>query len=187
MKPLLWIGVALVLSACTAVAVPSAGNAAPGGANAQTTPGRQGYAGLTLSSTSPKREDKVVKTEADWKQLLTPESFDVLRHQGTERAGTGSLLNVHDAGTWSCGACGLPLFTTETKFESGTGWPSFYKPVKQESVWIKHDTSIGMDRYEVLCARCDGHLGHVFDDGPADKTGLRYCMNSVALTFKKST
>jgi peptide-methionine (R)-S-oxide reductase len=136
---------------------------------------------------SPKRADKVVHSAAEWKKLLTPEQFNVLREAGTERAFTGATWDNHKAGTYVCAGCGLPLFSSETKFESGTGWPSFWKPIKKDAVWTKTDRSFGETRTEVLCARCDGHLGHVFDDGPADKTGLRYCMNSAAMVFKPAT
>ena len=179
MKYLLAGCLGLVCVSCTRVSTP--GQPDQMGQQNQTT----SYAGLKLESVSPVRKDKVVKTDEEWKKQLSPEAYDVLRHAGTEMAFTGSLLGVHDPGMWSCAGCGLELFTTDAKFESGTGWPSFFKPIKQENVWIKKDSTFGMDRYEVLCARCDGHLGHVFDDGPADKTGLRYCMNSAALTFKK--
>ncbi len=126
--------------------------------------------------------DKVEKTDAEWRQELTPEEYRVLRQKGTERAFTGKYHDHHAKGVYVCAACGLPLFSSETKFESGTGWPSFYQPLAVENVETESDWSFGMRRTEVLCARCGGHLGHVFDDGPRP-TGLRYCINSVSLDF----
>jgi peptide-methionine (R)-S-oxide reductase len=128
--------------------------------------------------------EKVVKTDEEWKRELTPEQYRILRKAGTERAGTGKLLNNHEQGVYRCAACHLPLFSSATKFESGTGWPSFWAPIAPENVEEKSDWAFGMRRIEVLCARCGGHLGHVFDDGPKP-TGLRYCMNSGALEFAK--
>ena len=128
---------------------------------------------------------KVTKSDAEWRKQLTPEQYAVLRRAGTERAGSGEYAHTKDAGVYHCAGCGAPLFRSDTKYESGTGWPSFWEPVSPDAVAEKSDASHGMLRTEILCATCEGHLGHVFPDGPPP-TGRRYCMNSLALKLEKS-
>ena len=135
-----------------------------------------------VASASPKRADKVRLTDAQWKKKLTKEQYVILRDKGTESAFCGVNLGQKGEGTYRCVGCDLDLFRAGEKFDSGTGWPSFFRPIAADRVWVETDKKYGMVRSEVLCARCDGHLGHVFDDGPKP-TGLRYCMNGTVLKF----
>merc|ERR1712130_1071283 len=129
-------------------------------------------------------EPPVKKTEEEWRKILTPQEYNVCREKGTERAFTGSLYNNHSPGLYNCKCCGEPLFTSDTKYDSGSGWPSFYRPISSDVILELTDNKIPfMTRTEVICAKCHCHLGHVFNDGPRDKTGLRYCINSVSLKF----
>lgn len=128
--------------------------------------------------------DKVAKSDKDWKEILTPEQYHVLREKGTERPFTGKYWDNKEEGTYKCAACGEILFESDTKFDSGCGWPSFYAPESKTKIVAQDDRSFGMHRIEVLCSKCGGHLGHVFDDGP-NPTGLRYCINSASLNFEK--
>jgi peptide-methionine (R)-S-oxide reductase len=137
---------------------------------------------MTLNQTSPQRPDKVVRTDEEWRKLLTKEQYDILRGHGTERPFCGINLEDQGEGAYHCVGCDLPLFKAQKKFNSGTGWPSYTEPATDDAVWYRQDRSYGMVRTEVLCARCDGHLGHVFDDGPNPDT-LRYCINGTVLKF----
>jgi methionine-R-sulfoxide reductase len=132
--------------------------------------------------TGPVESERVVRTDEEWRARLTPEQYQIARGKGTERPFCGTLLDNKLDGVYSCLCCGLPLFASDAKFESGTGWPSFFQPVAPENVTTESDRSYGMTRTEILCARCDAHLGHVFEDGPAP-TRLRFCVNSESLVF----
>ena len=134
------------------------------------------------NQTSPQRKDKLVLSEDEWKKKLTPEQYRILRGHGTEAAFCSPMNDVHKKGTFYCVGCGQALFKTDAKFTSGTGWPSFFQPATKDAVWTRVDNSYGMHRFEVLCSKCDGHLGHVFDDGPKP-TNLRYCINGEVLKF----
>lgn len=138
----------------------------------------------TTAKETEYKNGKFKKTNEEWKSVMTAEQYEVMREKGTERAYTGQYWDHHEKGIYKCAACGLELFSSDTKFESGTGWPSFWQPVNTNSVMNVQDNSHGMIRDEVVCARCESHLGHVFDDGP-EPTGLRYCMNSICLDFVK--
>ena len=128
--------------------------------------------------------EKITKTEQEWREQLTDQQYYVLRQAGTERPFTGEFVDTEEDGTYTCAACGNALFSSETKFHSGSGWPSFWDVISQGKIELHDDSSHGMRRTEIRCAQCDGHLGHVFEDGPRDKTGLRYCINSAALEFE---
>lgn len=139
------------------------------------------YAGYLVGS--PEREDKVVLTEEEWKERLTPEQFRILRQHGTEPAFCGIFHDHKQPGVYAVAGTGQPVFSSFAKFDSGTGWPSFFKPVNEDAIWLRPDFSFGMVRMEVLASQCDGHLGHVFPDGPRESGGLRFCINSEALEF----
>ncbi len=139
---------------------------------------------LADAANEPQAARKIEKTDAEWREHLTPEQYHVLREKGTERAFTGALVNNHADGIYRCGACKAPLFASDTKFESGSGWPSFWTPISVAAVEAHEDRTYGMKRVEITCASCGAHLGHVFPDGPRP-TGERYCINSLSLDFEK--
>ena len=179
---LLLSGLGLAAAAVLGVAALGGGQGGPAKAVGPNDP-QNPTPGLTLTTHGPIVKDRLVLSDAAWKTRLTPDQYDVMRKEGTEPAFCSPLLDIHQAGVFHCAACGNPLFRTDAKFDSHTGWPSFFQPVSKNAVWYRLDRSLGDARTEVICSRCDGHLGHVFDDGPADKGGRRYCMNGAALKF----
>ena len=176
-----WIGFALADE-------PAAGQPAPdepADASSSDTPNEDRNTDVSQTTTdTTDKEDKVTLTDEEWRERLTDEEYRILRQAGTERAFTGKLLKEHRPGTFICAGCDNELFKTKDKFDSGTGWPSFVRPADKTAVEEHVDRSAGMTRTEVVCDRCGGHLGHVFNDGPRDSTGLRYCINSAAMDFQ---
>lgn len=176
-----WAGV-VAMGAAALLACGGAGGAA---SRADAAPGETAPIAVPGEGEDVDVSDRVVKTEEEWKRELSPQAFQVLRKKGTERAFTGRFWDHKETGTYVCAACGLALFRSAEKYDSGTGWPSFWRPIDPSHVGTEEDRSFFMTRTEVHCARCGGHLGHVFDDGP-EPTGLRYCLNSVSLDFRPS-
>jgi peptide-methionine (R)-S-oxide reductase len=179
MKKLLWAGALCAVALLIISAVPGCAERR----NAvQASSGTGRVKIYSLQQGAVVMSEQVVKSEEEWRKQLTEQQFYVLRKKGTEQAGTGKYAHNHEKGVYNCAGCGLELFRSEDKYESGTGWPSFFAPIAPENVATESDNSLFSRRTEVLCRRCGGHLGHVFDDGPRP-TGLRYCMNSAALSF----
>jgi peptide-methionine (R)-S-oxide reductase len=131
------------------------------------------------------KPEKLIRTEEEWREILTPEQYAIIRQGGTERPFTGEYNHNKEKGTYNCAGCGQPLFSSDTKYDSGSGWPSFWDVLQENSLEVLHDTSYGMSRLEIKCARCGSHLGHLFEDGPRETTGQRYCVNSASLKFEK--
>ena len=172
-----WLVLSIMLFACHGASAPTSG---PASEDVAATAARA----QDGAAESAMNDDKVIKTDSEWRAVLTPGTYEVMREGGTERAFSGQYWDNHDKGVFVCAACGNPLFSSDAKFESGTGWPSFTAPISAKAVDEKKDSSMFMTRTEIVCHKCGGHLGHVFDDGP-QPTGQRYCMNSAALKLDK--
>jgi len=187
-----WISLALLVACCTPEPTPGVVAASEGDASAQPVASIEEVALEEVMEDAPKSGakpamDRIVKSDAEWREQLTPEQYYVTRQAGTERPGTGDYLHNKAKGSYRCVCCDLELFSSDTKYDSHCGWPSFYKTAAGDRVRYIEDVSHGMVRTEVRCSRCDAHLGHVFDDGPQEYTGQRYCMNSIALRFVPAT
>ena len=188
MKPfLLTVPFGLALAGCGSDA--GAGDPAPGFDRVQRKIDARDKSNATptlrLALRAPDRKDRVVHPEAEWRQILGPERYAILREGGTEKPFTSPLLKEHEKGVFLCEGCGNRVFRSDAKFDSGTGWPSFVRPATTDAVWYRSDAADGIARTEVRCAKCDGHLGHAFADGPIDRGGLRYCIDGAALVFKR--